>query len=865
MTDDLDRELRTHLELEAEEQRDAGLDAEDARYAAMRALGNQAHIKEDVRALSPVAAIDDFFQDLRYGFRMLRKHPGFTFVAALTLALGIGANTAMFSVVDAVLLQPLPYPQADRLTMVWENVNLPAYKNDQNTPAPGNFNDWRQSAAFSGMAAIGGRAWNLTGAGDPLRLQGDAVSANFFSVLGVDVAFGRTFTMEEDQPGGPKVAVLGHGLWSDRFGSDPTIVGRKILLDDTPYTVVGVMPRGFAFPDPEDRLWIPIGLTPQQLANHGSHFLRVVARLKPGATLAQAQAELDGIAARLTQQFPASNTGVGVRVMSLREQTVGDVQTELLLLLGLVGFVLLMVCANIGNLLLARASAREREFAVRAALGAGRGRVLRQLLTESVLLAVLGGVAGLVLASWGISGLRWLAPVSLPQATDLSINSKAGLFNFAIACVAGVVCGLAPAWHADRKDLHGAIKAEARVSSHGSGRRARNMLVVAETALGVVVLIGAGLLLRSFWHLQHVAVGFESDRVLTFRVALPATRYGTLQKRTAFYQQLAERLGAAPGIQAAAGISFLPLSFAGRSTGVNVEGDPPPAPGEVKFVDFRSVTPGYFSTLRIPLVAGRDVAWSDAPDSPQVIVISEATARAFWPSGNALGRRLKLGPSNDPSIPWLSVVGIVGNVQQLDLVRRPRPAIYLAGTQDPGTGDTVRDWVVRTAPDPATLAATARAAVWGIDGALPVTRLQPMDRVRSGATAREQFTLLLVALFAALALVLAAVGLYGVTAYAVTQRTHELGIRLALGARPADVLRIVLGQGARLVLAGLAIGIVASLALTQLMATLLFGIGTRDPVTFAAVGLILAAVSLLACYIPARRAMRVDPVVALRS
>jgi predicted permease len=491
--------------------------------------------------------------------------------------------------------------------------------------------------------------------------------------------------------------------------------------------------------------------------------------------------------------------------------------------------------------------------------------VLRQLLTESVLLALLGGVAGLLLAFWGLSALRTLAPASLPQATDLSIDPTVGAFNFAIACLAGLVCGLAPAWHADRYDLHAALTAEARGSSHRSAARARNLLVVAETALGVVVLVGAGLLLRSFWQLQNVAVGFESDRVLTFRVAIPAPRYGTLQKRTAFYRDLVDRLGATPGVQSAGGISFLPLTLSGRSTGINVEGDPPPAPGEVKFVDFRSVTPGYFATLRIPMVAGRDVAWSDTPDTPAVIVVSQAAARAFWPNRDAIGRRIKLGPSNNASMPWLTVVGVVGNVQQFDLVRQPRPAIYLAGSQDPGTGDTVRDWVVRTAGDPAALAPVARSAVWAVDDALPITRLQSLDRVRAAATGREQFTLLLVTLFAVLALVLAAVGLYGVTAYAVAQRTRELGIRVALGATSRDVLRLVLDTGGRLVLVGLAIGTLAALALSRLMSTLLFGVSVRDPMTFAGVALLLAVVSMVACYIPARRATRVDPVAALRT
>src|SRR5262245_40840691 len=632
---------------------------------------------------------------------MLRRHAGFTAVAALTLALGIGANTAMFSVVEAALLRPLPYPAADRLMMLWEDVNIPAYKNDQNTPAPGNFNDWRRrSQSYSGVAAIGFRAWNLTGSGDPIRIAGEAVSSQFFEVLGVPPALGRAFTTDDDVPGSERVAILGHSLWNDRFGGDPSAVGRTLMLDDRSYAIVGVMPRGFAFPDPDDQLWVPIALTPEQLANHGSHFLRVVARLAPGVTAAHAQAELDAIAAQLTKEFPLSNAGVGARVMSLRDVVVGDVRRPLLVLAGMVGFVLLMVCANIGNLLLARASAREREFAVRAALGAGRGRVVRQLLTESLLLAAIGGAAGLALASWSLAALRWLAPASLPHAETISINGVVAAFNVGIACVAGLVCGVAPAWAAGRSDLHAAIKAEARAASHRAGTRARNLLVVAETALGVIVLVGSGLLLRSFWELQHVAIGFESDRLLTFRVVAPQARYDTIQKRSIFLRTLAGRLNASPTVQSAAGITFLPLTLSGGTTGVNIEGDPPPTPGEVKFVDFRSVTPGYFSTMRIPLLAGRDVAWSDTPEHPNVIIVSQAAAQAFWPTRDPIGRRLKTGRASDPAIPWLTVIGVVGNVRQLDLTRQPRPAIYFAGTQDAGTGDVVRDWVVRAHEEP---------------------------------------------------------------------------------------------------------------------------------------------------------------------
>jgi len=866
MNDDLDRELRAHLEFEADEQRERGLSAEDAAFAARRALGNRTRISEEVRALSPWAAVDDFAQDLRYGVRMLRKHPGFAIVAALTLALGVGATTAIFSIVDAVLLRPLPYADADRLAMVWENVNLPAYKNAQNTPSPGNFRDWRdQNSTFVDLAAIRGGSWSLTDGGEPIRVEGETVSASLFRLLQIEPLVGRVFTADEERAGAAHVVVLGHALWTDRFGSNPSVVGQTIHLNDEPYTVVGVLPRGFHFPDPTDQLYLPLGLTPQQLANHGSHFLRVLGRLKPGVTLAQARADLDAVARRLTQEFPQSNTGVGVTIVALPEHVVGDVRVPLLIMLGVVAFLLLMVCANIGNLLLARASAREREFAVRAALGASRVRLLRQMLAESVLLSAIGGAAGLALAYLGVEALRALAPSTLPRIDDIKVNGAVAVFDVAVALAAGILCGLVPAMQARRSDYRDALKDEARASISGGRMRARNVLIVAETALGVVVLVGAGLLLRTFVHLTQVPVGFQSDRVLTFRVALPPGRYATEPRRTAFYTALAERLQTMPRVTSASAISFLPLSLRGRTTGVSAEGDAPAElPSQARFVDFRSVAPGYFRTMSIPIRSGRDVAWSDTPASRPVVVVSETLARTFWPNQEPLGKWIKLGRPQD-KVPMLTVVGVVGDVRQLDLVRTPRPAVYFPAAQDHGTGDTLGDWVVRASDDPMSLAVQARAAVWAIDATLPVTRMQTMERVRSAITATQQFNLLLVGIFAVLALLLAAIGLYGVTSYSVDQRTRELGIRVALGAQRREVLRLVLSQGARLAVAGLVAGTVAALALTRFMATLLFGVGARDPLTFAAVGLLLLAVSLVASFVPAHRATRVDPVIALRS
>ena len=861
--DDLDRELRAHLDNEADDQRERGLRDDEATFAARRALGNVTRIREEVRAVSPWSVVDDFAQDVRYGLRTLVKHPSFAIVAALTLALGVGATTAIFSVVDAVLLRPLPYADADRLAMVWENVNLPAYKNATNTPSPGNFTDWRQAnSTFEDLAAVRKSAWGLTGSGEPTRVTGELTTTSLFKLLRVDPILGRTFTRDEDIASPSRVVIIGHGLWVDRFGSNPSVVGQTVRLNDEPYVVVGVMPRGFRSLDPDDQLWLPLGMTAEQRANRGSHFLRVLGRLKPGASLAQAQTDIDTLAARATEQYPQSNTGVGATVVSLRESVVGDVRLPLIVLLGVVALIQLMVCANIGNLLLARASAREREFAVRAAVGASRSRLFRQALAESVVLSTIGGAAGLALAAWGVKGLQWLAPANLPRVDDLAVNTRVALFNLAVAIAAGVLSGLMPAWQARRERLHDALKDETRGSPTPSRLRTRNALVIAETALGVVVLVGAGLLLRSFVELTHVPVGFKSDRLLTFRVALPSARYRTEPLRTAFYKELLDRAQALPGVQSAAGITYLPLTMAGATTGLSVEGDASNAP--VRFADFRSVSPGYFSTMSIPIVAGRDVSWSDTPSSPAAVVTSETAARTFWPNQAAIGKRLKLGlPSSN--VPWMIVIGVVANVQQLDLIRTPRPAVYFPAAQDQGRSDALLDWSVRTAGDPMALAASIRTVIRDIDSTLPVTRVQTMDDIRSSATASQQFNLMLIGVFAVLALVLAAVGVYGVTAYSVTQRTRELGIRVALGARRGELLRLVLGHGARLAVAGLLVGVAAALALTRLMATMLFRVGERDPLTFLGVCAVLLVVSLLASLIPACRATRVDPVVALRS
>ena len=869
---DLEDEIAFHLaeraarlnETSGAAQGGAKLGAADAESAAKRQFGNATRLKEECRDEWSFPSIESLWQDVRYAARMLRKNPAFTAIAVLTLALGIGANTAVFSVVHAVLLEPLPYPHPEQLVTVWEKVRLEHYQDDQDTPAPGNFTDWKNgSTAFTGMAAIRQRNATLTGAGEPVRIGGEGISASMFSILQTSPELGRAFTEAEELPGAPHVAIISHALWAERFSSDPGIVGRAIVLDSTPYTVVGVMPRGFHFPDPDDDVWVPLGLTPAQLANHDSHYLRIVARLRDGVPLATAQAQLDAIAARLTAQFPDTNTGVGVNIIPLVEHEVGDVRPALKILLGAVGLVLLIVCANVANLLLARSAVRQREIALRAALGASRGRILRQLLTESVLLAAIGGGLGMLLAYWGVRVLPQIGPGDLPRMSSIGVNGPVLAFSFCVSILAGLIFGVAPALEGARSDVHDALKDGGQGRVAGGRARMRGLLIVAEMALSVVVLVGAGLLLRSFVLLEQIPLGFNAENMLTFGVSLPAARYGTYPQRAAFYHQVQEKIQALPGVRSVAGISYLPLTFAGRTSVVLTEGSAPVPMGQLPFVDYRSVTPRYFETMRVPMIAGRDVAGEDATKGQLVAVVSEAMARSLWPNQDAIGKRFKLS-NLEPSDPWFTVIGVVGNVRQLSRTKEPRPGVYLLADQDSGTDDTVHHWAVRASGDPLALAAAVRSAVWSVDRDLPVGRLRTMETLLSRTVAGQQFNLLLLGMFATMALVLAVVGLYGVTAYSVAERTREIGVRMALGAEPGTVSLMFVRRGARLATAGLAIGLAAALAASRGMTTMLYGIAPADPVTFAGVALLLIVVALAACYLPARRATRVDPFVALR-
>ncbi len=808
-----------------------------------------------------------FWQDLRYGARMLLKNPGFALIAVLTLALSIGANTAIFSVVNAVLLRPLPFPHPEQLFTLWERNPKLGY--EQNPPAAGNYVDWRaQNRVFAEMAIYNSRKFTLAQADQPERLAGAAVSASLFDVLGISPLLGRAFLPAEEQAGREQVALIGHSLWQRRFGADPHLVGKTIVLDSRNYTVVGVMPEGFQFPGgtgsfqryappPPAELWVPLALTADDLNQRSAHFLSAIGRLKPGISLAQAGAEMNTIQHRLEQQYPTQFFGSHVKLVPLSEQASGAVRRSLLVLWGTVGFVLLIGCANVANLLLARAASRKKEMAVRAALGASRLRVIRQLLTESLLLAVAGGVGGILLAAWGVAALSAIIPTSFPRREGIAIDYWVLGFTLLVSVVTGVIFGLVPALQAAKTELTEALKEGGRSAAEGGSRnRVRSLLVVAETALALVLLIGAALMTQSFLRLQRVNPGFRTDHVLTMELALPPVRYVRAQ-RVAFFQQLIERSRSVPGVQAVAASRQLPLTGDSFNYAFSAEGRQP-LPGESPSADVRFVTPGYFSVLGIPLVKGRTFSESDGPDAPSVIVINEALARRYFPNEDPIGKRARLGINNFTG----NIIGVVGDVKHMGLDAAVHEEVYTPYAQTPFWTDMTLS--VRTSGDPLSVAAAMRDVIKGLDNALPVSRQRTLETIAAESVAQPRFRTLLLGLFGLAALLLASVGIYGVMSYAVVQRTHELGVRVALGAQTADVLRLVIGQGIKLVLSGVALGVLASFGLTRLMEGLLFEVSATDPVTFAGIALLLNGVALLACWIPARRATKVDPMIALR-
>jgi putative ABC transport system permease protein len=861
----LEQEIQSHLQLATSDRMERGESAQRAQQAARREFGNISLIQQVTRDQWGWRWLEGLLQDLRYGARMLRKNPGFTFTAILTLALGIGANTAIFSVVYTVLMKNLPYPQSDRLVMVYEDVRLPNYQNERNEPSPGNFSDWaKQNAIFENTAAYRNRSWNLTSEGEPIRVEGEQVTSEFFATLRIHPSLGRDFATEEDRPGNSHVVVISDSLWQSRFGSDLQVLGQKIRLDGESHTVVGVMPPGFHFPDPDDQLWVPMGMSSAELNNRGSHFLLVLARLHSGITPTRAQAQLNLLAKHLTELYPATNTGQTVNVVSLHDDIAGPVRPALLVLMFAAGLILLIVCANVANLLLARASVRQREIGMRLALGASQSRIARQLLTESVLLALLGCSFGLLLARWCVAALKLFAASNLPRAEEFNLNGPVLIFSLALSILAGIAFGVGPALQAPRGSVHETLKSDTHESPAGSRLRLRSLLVILETALGAVVVIGAGLLLRSFLRIEQVPLGFEPQGVLTFRVIPRGERYAQLPQRLAFYQQVLQRIEVQPGVKSAAAVSFIPLTLARGSKGFTIEGRAPTAPGQIPMAGYDLVTPGYFTTMRIHLLQGRDFSWSDAPQSQPVVMINEAMAKTYWPNQDPLGKHLRQGGPGDHEFPWLTIIGIVADVREFDPVTAPRPTMYFPVAQFADPAAILRDWVVRTKDDPRPLASDVRAAVWDVDKDLPITRIRTMEEVRSLSVLSPRLNLLLFGLFAALALVLASVGIYGVMAYSVSQRTREIGIRIALGAGRNDVLRLVVGHAARLALFGVLLGLLAAFPLTRLMTSMIYGVSSADPLTFFGVAFLLAFVALAACYIPARRAMRVDAIVALR-
>ena len=860
---DLDRELSSHLSLEAEEQRELGLSSEDARYAAQRAFGNTTLVKEDVRATWGWTWLETIANDLRYATRMLRKNPAFTGAAVLTSALGIGATTAIFSVCDAVLLKPLPYSDPGHIVMLWEQ---PPRGETLGPVAPANFVDWReQSRSFSEIAAMDPKpTFVLTGQGEPARLTGAGVSPNLFSLLGTRITLGRDFLEDEDRPGRDRVAILSYRTWLHRLGGQPDILGRSVALNDISYTVVGVLPREFEFvakaSDFQARnqfdVWVPLALDLEKLQRN-THPLRVFARLKPDVPLAQAQADLNVVAANLARRYPETNKGSGITAVPLIQQVTTNVRMALGTLLGAVGLMLLIACANVANLLLSRAAARRKEMALRVALGASRRRLGQQLLTESVLLAIAGGSMGLFLASAAIRAVSPHVPADLPRASGIAVDARVLVFTGLISLATGILFGLAPMFQAQRANANEALKQNARIAS-GTQSRMRSGLVVGQMAIALVLLIGAGLMARSFWTLLHVSPGFRTEHILTARLSLSGSRYPDARRIAAFQRELLERVRNTPGVQSAGLAAYLPLSGTDNGWGFVIEGRPALRTGEYNLAKYRPVSPGYFETIGIPLLRGRGFISADNEDAPLVVVINESMARRYWGQGNPVAERLQFGPPI-----WRTVIGVVGDVRHEGLDAEARPELYVPFAQAPNN-EARTTIVVRTALDPIVVTTALRKTVSAIDPAVPLDQVETMEELVSASVGQPRFRTALLAVFSILALVIASIGVYGVMNYLVIQRTREFGIRLAVGATEGDVLRLVLGRAAALIVAGLCLGLLGSVVLARLIASLLYGVTPLDSLTFAAVSLLLSAVALFASYIPARRATRIDPTVALR-
>jgi putative ABC transport system permease protein len=850
---DLEEEVRLHLELRQEEQFESGMTANEARAAARRRFGNATYLKEESRIAWGWEWFENLAQDVRYGARMLRKSPGFTAVTILTLALGIGANTAIFSVINGVLLTPLPYKDPKQLVVIKEHDSLPNVMDIQ-----------RQTRAFSQGGGINVEKMDYIGATEPVQVRVGLIDAGFLETLGVQPMLGRIISPGEDVQGGPRFAMVSNHFWQDYLGSDPYAVGNTIQLGGNSYTVIGVMPASFALPAEHADVFVSLMVRdPGAGAERDLHFMHTYWRLKAGVTLAQAQADMAAIDRRLAEQYPAEEKERKSQLVPLQEWLVGDVRSALLVLFGAVGLVLLIACANFASLLMVRAFAGHQELVIRAALGAGRGRLIRKTLTESVLLSVLGGATGLLLAQLGTSVLLAMRPENLARLSGIHMDARVLLFALVVSLLTGIAFGMAPVWISAGPDVAQALKESGRSTTASTmGHTVRQVLVTSELALALVLLVGAGLLIKGFSRLRSVNPGFNSSGVITMYLQLPETRYGEIPKQTQFRRELLTRLDTVPGVQVAM-VSDIPLGGNYVGHRLVIDGRPPVAVGGEPLVQTLSVMGDYFHVMQIPLRAGRKFTPLDREGQPLVAIVNEEIVREFFPHKDPIGVRIcwagDVGPPR-----WMTVIGVMADVKHSGLNQPTDPAVYTPFSQNDERWRRFMTLAVRARDASPGLVAEVKKQIWSLDAQIPVDDVRPMDELIAVSVAQQRFNMLLLGLFAALALILAAVGIYGAMAYAANQRTHEIGIRTALGAQRRDVLRLVMRDGAKIALFGIASGIAGALALTRLMASLLFEVKPTDPATFAGVAILLAFVVLAACYLPARRAMRVDPMVALR-
>jgi putative ABC transport system permease protein len=816
--------------------------------------------------------METILQDIRYSLRALKRTPAFTAASVIVLALGIGASTSIFTVVNAVLLRPLPYPESDRLVMLWETNPRFQIAGDALPVTPGSFMDWREeNSSFEQVAAFGSSQLNLSGGGEPERVACASVSANFFALMRVAPMLGRGFDDADEKPGAVRVAVISYALWQRRLAGAADAIGKSLTLDGETYSIAGVAPEGFQFPRARELpystgvatntdVWKPMTLTDEFITRkRANHQLSVLARLKAGVTLEQARTDIKAIAARAEQDIPDSK-GIGVKLVPLAEQVIGNVRTGLLVLAGAIGLVMLIACANVANLMLARAAARTKEIAIRSALGASRFRIIRQLATEAMLVGLASGLAGFVLSLWGVKSLVTLGGSNLPRTNEIAVDFRVVAVTFGMALLSSVLFGLLPAIGASKVNLSKSLK-QAATQGTFHRNRLRGALVVAEIAISLVLLIGSGLMIRSLARVLAVDPGFKPDQTLTLRLALAGSKYPNASQQIAFFQDVNRRVAAIPGMQSAGLISSAPLGGGLYAGGFSIESQPATPEAQDQTADRRMVSPEYFKALGIPLIEGRAFDDRDDQNSAGVAIVSESLARRFLPNEDAIGKRIKLG-GRDSTRPWLSIVGICGDVRDTVLESDARPCVYVPYPQFAVSSMTL---VARTAVDPKTLVTAIREEVWAVDKDQPITDVKTMSAYVSDSVAPRRSNAILLGAFAAVALVLASVGVYGVIAYSVTQRVREIGIRIALGAESGDVIKLIVGRGLALVTAGVVIGLAGALALTRVMSSLLYGVRATDPITFALVTLLLIGVAVLASYIPARRAARVDPMVALRN